>query len=273
VLFGVLGQLLVDDGVTSRPITAPKQRILLASLALAANRIVPIDELADLVWDGTPPESWHAALHNYVARLRKSMGSAGPRLVTRSPGYALELANDAEADWREFEALSSRAQTDVQSGQWERAGKALRAALALWRGVPLIDVPCEPLRREWVPALTERWLQLVEWRIDADLMLHHDSNLIVELTPLVSAYPLRERFHCQLMAALCRCGRQAEALAVYQDARRLLVSDLGIEPGPELQQMHRQVLSGVRDPLIMGCAGRGRSCGSPPPSHTMCLCR
>ncbi|QMU77850.1 AfsR/SARP family transcriptional regulator [Streptacidiphilus sp. PB12-B1b] len=251
--------------------TAPKQRILLAALALSANRIVPIDELVDLLWDGAPPESWHAALHNYVARLRKSMGLAAPRLMTRSPGYALELANDAEADWREFEALAWRSQASVQAGEWDQAGTALRAALALWRGVPLIDVPCEALRREWVPALTERWLQLVEWRIDADLMLHHDSNLIVELRPLVSAYPLRERFHCQLMAALCRSGRQAEALAVYQDARRLLVTDLGIEPGPELQQMHRQVLSGARDPLIE-CGVRGRPCGSPP-THSMCLRR
>lgn len=269
MLFGVLGELLVDDGVTQHPLTASKQRILLASLALSANHIVPVDELVDLVWDGSPPDSWRAALHNYVARLRKSIGFAGPRLVTRSPGYVLEISGDAEADWRLFEALSSQTQAAVQSGGWEQAGSVVRSALALWRGVPLIDVPCEPLRREWVPALTERWLQLVEWRIESDLRLHHDSNLVVELTPLVSAHPLRERFHCQLMAALCRSGRQAEALAVYQRARRLLVSDLGIEPGPELQQMHRQVLSGTADSPPRSGGGR-RPSGGPLPD-SMCL--
>jgi DNA-binding SARP family transcriptional activator len=250
MIFGVLGQLLVDDGTARRSIPAAKQRIVLAALILGVNRITSIDDLGDLVWDGSAPKSWRAALHNYVARLRSALGeAAGSRLVTCSPGYRLELDADTESDWCAFEALSAQAQIAVESGSWERAGVLLRSALGLWRGTPLIDVPSEELRRGWVPALTEQWLKLVEWRIESDLRLRRDSRLVVELRPLVTAYPLRERFHCQLMTALCRGGRQAEALTVYQDARRLLIAELGIEPGPELQQLHRRVLTGESDPL------------------------
>ncbi|MBC3841478.1 AfsR/SARP family transcriptional regulator [Streptacidiphilus sp. 4-A2] len=259
MLFGVMGQLMVHDGVTLRVIAAPKQRVVLAALTLNPNRIVSLDDLADLVWDGNPPGSWRAALHNYVARLRKTIGRAGVRVVTRSPGYALETHNEAETDWREFDAISWRAQAAVNSGSWESAGSLARSALALWRDVPLIDVPSESLRSEWLPVLTEQWLKLVEWRIESDLQLRRDANLVVELRPLIGSYPLRERFHCQLMIALSRGGRQAEALSVYQEARRLLVSDLGIEPGPELQQIHRQILAGRSDPEHQACHIREHS--------------
>jgi DNA-binding SARP family transcriptional activator len=241
--FGVLGQLLVHDGTVRRLVPAPKQRVLLATLILSANHPVSVDHLADLVWDGSPPPSWRAALHNHVNRLRRTIGPAGARLVTSFPGYQLEV-HDAESDLMAFETLSRAAQAAVVAGAWERTGAPLRAALNLWRGTPLGDVPCEPLRGAWVPALTERWLQLVEWRIESDLRSGHDPLLVGELRQLVGAHPLRERFHCQLMTVLCRTGRQAEALAVYQDARRLLNSELGIEPGFELRQAHQRVLSG-----------------------------
>lgn len=242
--FGIMGELLVDDGVTRRFVPAPKQRVLLATLILSANHPVSVDHLADLVWDGAPPPSWRAALHNHVNRLRRAIGPAGARVVTMSPGYLLALRDDNESDLTMFESLSRTAQVAVAEGDWERAGEPLRAALRLWRGEPLGDVPCEPLRGAWVPALTERWLQLVEWRIEADLRAGRDPLLVSELRQLTGAYPMRERFRCQLMTALCRSGRQADALGVYQDARRLLNRELGIEPGAELRQAHRRVLAG-----------------------------
>jgi len=253
MFFGVLGQLLVDNGVEKCQIPAPKQRIMLAALIFGAGRVVSVDELADLLWNGSPPQSWRAALHNYTARLRRSLGLAGPRLVTSSPGYILEC-DEAESDWRRFDTLARQSRGAAETGSWESAAVSMRSALELWRGVPLADVPSEPLRREWVPTLTEQWLQLVEWRIESDLRLGRDPHLVIELRRLVTAYPLRERFHSQLMLALSRGGRQAEALTVYHDARRLLVTELGIEPGPELRRIQRCVLDGEAETVIHGRA-------------------
>lgn len=237
----------MNDGAAVRTIAAPKQRIMLAALILAGGQVVPVEELADLTWNGAPPTSWRAALHNYMTRLRKSMGPAGVRLRTCSPGYLLELDGSTESDWQRFDTLSRLARAAAEEDEWEAAAAALHAALALWRGTPLVDVPSEALRREWVPTLTEQWLQLIEWRIESDLRLGRDPHLVIELRKLVASNPLRERFHGQLMLALCRVGRQAEALSVYQDARRLLVSELGIEPGHELQQIQRWVLTRKAD--------------------------
>jgi len=255
MFFGVLGQLLVDNGVEKCRIPAPKQRIILAALIFGAGRVVSVDELADLVWNGAPPQSWRAAVHNYMARLRRSLGPAGPRLVTSSPGYLLEC-DEAESDWRRFDTLARQSRSAAETGCWDSAAISLGAALALWRGMPLADVPSEPLRREWVPTLTEQWLQLVEWRIESDLRLGRDQHLVIELRRLATAYPLRERFHSQLMLALCRGGRQAEALTVYRDARRLLVTELGIEPGPELRRIQRWVLDGEADLISTGLCTR-----------------
>ena len=243
-MFGILGQLLVNDGNDQRSIPAPKQRIMLAALILNANRITSVEDLAALVWEESRPSSWQAALHNYIARLRRAMGAAGRRLLTRSPGYLLELTPETESDLGIFASLSSKAQAAVEMHSWEQAGTLLRAALDLWRGTPLVDVPSETLHREWVPALTEHRLKLLEWRIESDLWLRQETYLVSELRPLVAAHPLRERFSCQLMIALSRSGRQAEALAAYQDVRRQLVAELGIEPGRELQLTHRRVLAG-----------------------------
>jgi DNA-binding SARP family transcriptional activator len=244
MMFGILGQLLVNDGTDHRSIPAPKQRIILAALILNANRITSVEDLAALVWEDSRPGSWQAALHNYIARLRRAMGGAGQRLVTHSPGYVLELAPETESDLGIFASLSHRARAAVETRSWQEAGALLRSALEMWRGTPLVDVPCEALHREWVPALTEHRLKLLEWRIESDLWLRQETYLVAELRPLIAAHPLRERFSCQLMIALSRSGRQAEALAVYQDVRHKLVAELGIEPGPELQSTHRRVLAG-----------------------------
>jgi DNA-binding SARP family transcriptional activator len=243
-MFGVLGQLLVNDGTEDRAVPAPKQRIMLAALILNANRITSVEDLASLAWGESRPASWQAALHNYIARLRRAMGGAGCRLLTRAPGYLLELDAETESDLGIFASLSRQAQAVVELRSWEQAGALLRTALDLWRGSPLVDVSSETLHREWVPALTEQRLKLLEWRIESDLWLSQETSLVSELRPLVAAYPLRERFSCQLMIALSRSGRQAEALAAYQDVRRHLVAELGIEPGHELQLTHRRVLAG-----------------------------
>jgi DNA-binding SARP family transcriptional activator len=252
MIFGVLGPLLVDDGVEQRTVSAAKQRIILAALLLAANRIIVAGDLVDLVWDEPPPRSHRAALHNYLTRLRRSMGAAGPRLETRSPGYLLRLEDDSESDLRMFERHARAAQAAVDAALWERAGAAARDALDLWRGTPLIDVPCDSLHHAWLPTLRERRLQLIEWRIESDLRRGLVCDVVTELQQLTAAYPMRERFHGQLMVALSSTGRQGEALTVYQRARQQLVDELGIEPGPELRRVHQLVLAGELDTTSVG---------------------
>ncbi|HEV3169932.1 MAG TPA: BTAD domain-containing putative transcriptional regulator [Actinocrinis sp.] len=254
VRFGVLGPLrVVADGAQELALlSAGRLRTLLAVLLWRANEAVPVDELSELVWDGAPPPGAAAALRSLVLRLRRTLGpQAGARILTRSPGYLIELSDD-ELDATRFEALFQDTGSAVRTGSWADAFATATRALDLWRGTPLADVPCQALQDAWIPHLDQHRLQTLEWRIEAALQLGHQDRVVTELQGLTVRHPLRERFHAQLMLALAGTGRQAEALEAYRNVRRVLVDQLGIEPGPELRDLQERILAGdaaLRSPI------------------------
>jgi DNA-binding SARP family transcriptional activator/tetratricopeptide (TPR) repeat protein len=256
---GVLGPLLVRDGDTVVDVPKGRLRVLLAALVVRAGTVVSADALAEVVWDGSPPAGAVTTLRSYVRRLREGLGpAAGARVVTRYPGYLLQ-AGVEEVDLLRFGSLSREGGAAARAGQWEQAWELLGEGLGLWRGEPLADVPSDLLRREQVPGLEESRLQAAEWRVDAGLQLGRHGDLVGELQLLAAAHPLRERFHGQLMVALVRCGRQAEALQAYQRARAVLVDELGTEPGAGLRKLHQQILTGdpaLAEPAVLGADHR-----------------
>lgn len=241
--FGLLGPLLVRSGGTDVPVRRGKQRTILAVLLLNAGGVVSVEKLIDTLWEENPPPSADVAVRNYVMRLRRDLGPAQARISTRPPGYLIGVA-DGELDVFRCEALVESARAAAKSGQWDTAANDAAAALALWRGEPLCDVESAVLAEREVPWLTELRLRAAETRIEADLQLGRHAEVIGELEQLTAAHPLRENLHAQLMLALYRAGRQAEALGVYQSARRSLVGSLGIEPGEALRDLHQRILSG-----------------------------
>jgi DNA-binding SARP family transcriptional activator/tetratricopeptide (TPR) repeat protein len=246
--FGLLGPLVVRRGETVVPVQAGKQRAVLAALLLNANRIVPVDVLAETLWGTAAPPSARVTVQNNVARLRKALGDEGRSLITTHPrGYVIRVA-EGDLDVAEFEALLGAARQAAKDGSWDTAADKARTALALWRGGPLVDVESELLAVREVPRLADLRVQAVEIRIEADLYLGRHAEVTGELRQLTAAYPLREHLHGLLMLALYREGRQAEALAAFQTARRILNEELGTQPGPELRSLHQQILSA--DPAL-----------------------
>jgi DNA-binding SARP family transcriptional activator len=245
MMLGILGPLLVsDDRGKHFTVAAARQRTVLAALLVRANRTVPVEELAELVWDTAPPGGAARTARTYVVRLRRAVGPAvAARIVTRDPGYRCEVAQD-ELDVLRFEALCRQGAAAVRARAWRQARGLLAEALGLWRGVPLEDIASQALRQECTEHLEQARLRAVEWRIEADLHLGRHLELIPELQALAGEYPLREHGHAQLMLALYRCGRAAEALEAFQRARRVLVQGLGIEPGPELRALQEKILAG-----------------------------
>ncbi len=252
--FGLLGPLCVRDGGTDVAVPAARQRVLLAALLIRAGHAVSIGELADAVWDGHPPSGARVTLRSYIKRLRQVLGPAlGSRIIARDPGYLIE-ATDAEADLKQFAALCRAGGRASAAGAWQETSDVLTQALELWRGQPLADIRSQVLQRLEVPRLEQLWLQAAEWRTEAELNLGRHVYLVHELQALTAKHPLRERFHAQLMLALYRSGRPAEALAAYRRARGVLVGELGIEPGPELRHLHQRILTG--DPDLSAPAGQ-----------------
>jgi len=252
VQFGLLGLLLVDDGQSTVDVSAPRLRVLLAALLMHAGRVMPADELVETLWDELPPSGASGTLRAYVMRLRRSLGPlAGIRVITRYPGYLIEVAED-ELDLLRFTALCQAGGTAVDHGAWADAAGVLGDALAMWRGPALMDVPSQILHRDEVPRLDQLRLQALEWRVDAILHLGGHARLVQEVQALAEEHPLRERFHAQLMLALYRSGRQAEALDAYRAARAVLVRELGAEPGPDLRRLHERILSGDPDLMTSG---------------------
>src|SRR5215831_18302199 len=242
VEFGLLGPLVVHAGGSRVVVSAGKQRVLLAALLLRANQVVPAAELAGFVWEGSPPGTARVTLQNYVKRLRQGLGPAGyERIVTRSAGYLVQV-KDGELDVATFEQLAAAGRAAARAGAWRRASAQLGAALELWRGEPLADVPSAALAGREVPRLAELRLEAAEARAEAELHLGHHREVVDGLQALVAAEPLRERLWELLMLALYRSGRQADALAAYRQARRRLVEEVGIEPGPGLREMNQQIL-------------------------------
>jgi DNA-binding SARP family transcriptional activator len=237
----ILGVLEVRDGEQIVSVRRRKQRALLAVLALHVGDPLSADRIVDELWGESPPKTARHALENYVSELRKVLGRDAIR--TGPAGYVLDLEPD-QVDATRFERLVADARGQTAHDRAEK----LRDALSLVRGPPLGDLAFEPFAGPAVGRLYELELTAREELVDADLELGRHAEVVAELEPLVAEHRYRERPRAQLMLALYRSGRQAEALAVYQDGRRILVDDLGIDPGEELQELERAILR--QDPTL-----------------------
>jgi predicted ATPase/DNA-binding SARP family transcriptional activator len=243
--FSLLGPLSVSSDGAPIALGGQKRRALLAVLLLEANQIVSRDRLIDALWGEDPPETARNTIQVYISQLRKLLPDGA--LETAPPGYRLVIEADT-VDLFEFMRLSEEGRTALRAADAAGAADALRAALALWRGAPLADLPWEPFAQAEIVRLEELRLAALEDRIEADLALGRHGQLVGELERLVAEQPFRERLREQLMLALYRSGRQADALAVYQRARRTLVDELGIEPGESVRQLERAILA--HDPAL-----------------------
>ncbi|MBV9421468.1 MAG: winged helix-turn-helix domain-containing protein, partial [Solirubrobacterales bacterium] len=233
-----------DDG---RPLVlgAPKQRMVLAVLLLHANEVVSSDRLVEELWSGTPPSTAAKGLHVLVSRLRRAIGGHGRgcdgRLVTSPGGYLLRVA-PGELDSERFELLIEEGRAALAAASPELAIERFSAALGLWRGEPWGEFAYESFAQAEIARLSELYLAALEQRIDAELTIGREAAVIGELERLVREHPFRERFRGQLMLALYRTGRQAEALQAFREARSVLVDELGIEPSAELRELHESIL-------------------------------
>ena len=237
IQFRLLGPVDANDDGSPLSLGGTGQRALLAFLLLHANEVVSNDRLIAELWGETPPGSGVTALQVRVSQLRKGLGQAAGRLETRPPGYVLRVEPD-ELDLDRFTQLLAGADAAEPS----EAASTLREALALWRGPALADMAYESFAQQAIGRLEELRLTALERRIEADLALGRHAEVIPELEALIAEHPLRERLRGQLILALYRSGRQAEALSAYRKAREALVEELGIEPSPALQELERRIL-------------------------------
>jgi predicted ATPase/DNA-binding SARP family transcriptional activator len=257
--FRILGPLEVRTGDRPVALGGAKPRAVLAMLALHANQPVSAERLAAAVWGEDVPPSAVKTVQVYVARLRKALGD--PDVLVATPaGYRLRVG-EGELDAQRFEREVAGAREALAAGRGEQAAATLRDALSLWRGPPLAELGDSAFAPAEIARLEEQRLTALELRLDADLAAGRHAELVGELRQLTELHPLRERLHAQLMTALYRGGRQAEALEAYRAARAVLVEELGIEPGAELQEVHRAVLA--QDPEI-AAPRRDRRLPAPP---------
>jgi YVTN family beta-propeller protein len=253
--FGILGPLEVSDD-RGRPIAlgARKQRAVLAILLLHTNEVVASDRVIEELWSGEPPATAAKSLQVHISRLRSALaeGKAGhERIVTAIGGYRLRV-EPAELDRDRFEQLVAEGNEAADAQAWELASARLDEALALWRGRPLSDFEYDLFAQAEISRLSELQVAAAERRIEAGLALGHEAQLIGDLERLVREHPYRERLRGQLMLALYRSGRQADALAAYRDARAVLVEELGIEPSAELRELHETILAQDQSLLASG---------------------
>jgi DNA-binding SARP family transcriptional activator len=243
--FGVLGPVRAWRGEEPLNTGSPQQRALLAALLLREGRTATAAELIDALWGQEPPSQAVAALRTYASRLRKVL-DAGV-LASESGGYAIRSVGDGALDLAVAQELAAAAEKARTAGDLSQARETLNRALALWDGEPLAGVP-GPYAQAQRVRLEEWRLQLLETRLDMDLEQGCHAEAVSELTALTAAHPLRERLRELLMLALYRSGRQAEALAVYADTRRLLAEELGVDPRPGLRELQRRILQA--DPAL-----------------------
>jgi predicted ATPase/DNA-binding SARP family transcriptional activator len=265
--FAILGPLeLRRDG---RPVGVggAKVRATLAVLLLHANEPVSAEALAGLLWGEDAPGGAARTVQVHISRLRKALGEEGV-LLTTGAGYQLSVRADA-LDAMRFTQLIDEGRRAADDGQHDRAADLLREALALWRGAPLADLAYEPFAQAEIARLEEQRLAALQARIDTDLALGKHAHVIGELQRLTSEHPLREGLHAQLMLALYRSGRQAEALEAYRKARATLVEGLGIEPGEELRAMERAVLA--QDAALAAPTAPAHRASTLPPSPTVLI--
>jgi WD40 repeat protein/DNA-binding SARP family transcriptional activator len=238
--FRVLGPLEVLSERGAVHLGGPKPRAVLAVLLLHANEPVSSARLVDAVWGEDETRELRKSLQVSVSRLRKALGD--PDIVaTKGTSYEVRV-RPGELDAETFERLVEDGRRALASGQAEQAATTLREGLALWRGPPLADLAVESFAETDIARLEEQRLAALETRVDADLAAGRHGALVGELRQLVADHPTRERLAGQLMLALYRCGRQAEALEAYRSARKTLIDEIGIEPGPDLRRLHEAIL-------------------------------
>ncbi|WP_367137619.1 BTAD domain-containing putative transcriptional regulator [Saccharothrix sp. HUAS TT1] len=242
----MLGSLVVRRNGRSVPVTAAKHRIVLATLLLGANRSVPASDLIRRVWGENPPDRAAQTLPVYVMRLRRALGD--PRLIHTTPtGYRIDLPAGA-LDLHRFEALAEEGAELAAAEDFAAAAGCYERALQCWHGPPLADVPSESLHETEAPNLAERRLRVISELVDVKLRLDRCDEVIADLRRLTAQHPLRERFWSQLMVALYRVDRQADALDAYRQASTALARELGVDPSDSLRAVHHAILTG--DPAL-----------------------
>ena len=229
-----------DDSGREVGLPTGRERALLAALVLRRGEVTSVDALVDALWGDAAPSTAVKAVQGYVSHLRRVLGSDGA-LVTQAPGYVLRVPAEA-VDAHRFESLAAEAWRTLQDDP-ESALVTFERALALWRGSALVDFVFADFAQREITRLEELRLETLEGRFEAMLRLGRHGAVVAELETRVAEHPLRERLRGQLMLALYRSGRQAEALEVYRKGRRLLADELGLEPGAELQRLERAILS------------------------------
>lgn len=272
--FGILGSLQVALAGRPLELRREKERLLLAMLLLHVNTVVPLAQLAAGLWEDSDAPRPPATLRVHVSRLRQALAAGGSPtqpIVSTARGYTLEVAPESVDAWR-FDRLVEEGRRLAAAGEEQAAAETLAAALALWRGNALGDLPLTSATEPEIARLEEARAAALEDRVDADLRCGRHHELAGELEQLISEHPLRERLWGQRMVALYRSGRQAEALRAYEDLRVLLRDELGIRPGPAIQAVERAILA--QDPVLVAPAGagprpgllhEGRERGVPPP--------
>ncbi|MEV6578235.1 BTAD domain-containing putative transcriptional regulator [Streptomyces sp. NPDC051582] len=236
--FDVFGPLTVRRNGELLEIPRAKHRVVLAALLLHAPRTLTAEELIQQLWGGEPPLTARKTLQGYIARLRKLLGADA--VVSRASGYAIAIGTE-RLDLDRFNTFLQKAELTTEPA--ERA-RLFRTAMEQTHGTPLVDIPSEYLQQGDGAALLERWLNATESWADAEMAVGRHADVLPRLRALVSEHPFRESAWSRLMTALYRAGRQGEALAAYQEARRLLADELGVEPGEELRAAHRRILAG-----------------------------
>jgi DNA-binding SARP family transcriptional activator len=244
VNYQLLGTLRVIDGENGSSISAQKVELLLATLLIRADHVVTSDQLMAEIWGERLPRRATAGLHVYVSELRKFLnrpGRADGPILTRSPGYMLMRGDDV-LDSQRFLELTDLGRRYRRSQRYEDACDCFETGLSLWRGPVLGDIGNGPIVRSFVTRLTEARLECMEMLVDTQLRLGRHRELVGLLYTLTAENPLRETFHRQLMLALYRSERRADALRVYQSARKILIDELGLEPCMPLQDLHEAIL-------------------------------
>ncbi|RBM11144.1 AfsR/SARP family transcriptional regulator [Streptomyces sp. PT12] len=250
--YEILGPLRFTGESGPSYIGARKVETLLATLLIRSGQVVASGRIKEEIWGGAPPRRASAAVHVYISQLRKILAAAAPvpvgPIVTRPPGYLLQLDEDDELDVRTFEKRVALGRALVHDGRHDEACGVLKSALSLWRGPALVGVSGGPLIGAFVGSVEDARVECLELLMDAQLTVGRHREVVGQLQTLSGEYPLSEVFYRQLMLALYRSERQAEALRVYDTARGVLHGELGLEPGQPLRDLQRAILLG--DPRL-----------------------
>lgn len=256
----LLGRFEVIANGAALSLGGHRQRAVLAVLALHANEVVSVDRLVEEVWGGELPDTAVATMQRYVSHLRRALDGQAASIDTRRPGYALTIDTE-RIDARRFERMVEDGRRHLLSGSVQEAAMVLRAGLSLWHGEPLADFAYESFARIEATRLEELRLTATEMRVDADLALGRHAEVVADLEALVASHPLRESFRGQLMRALHRAGRRADALRVYSQGRHVLADELGLDPSTDLQRLEHAILvedATVEAPVRRDATGEGR---------------